>query len=236
MGEVRPLAGVDVDRERDRALARPPSRCSERRAGSSMRPSASIGSTVAGIRPFRSSVMSTLRGVVGVDSNRFLPAGEAPFRRCAARSPPVRSIIDQMRRSGMGQLDIFSLEGRVVLVAGGGGAIGAALAEAMAGAGARVVVTGRTADTLEAAVARSDRPAPRAWRSPGTPPARRTPIGSSRPRATPSGASTSSSTPSAAAPARCSTRPRRTRATRGTGSWSSTSGARSSRARPSPGR
>ena len=35
----------------------------------------------------------------------------------------------------MGQLDIFSLEGRVALVAGGGGAIGAALAEALAGAG-----------------------------------------------------------------------------------------------------
>ena len=44
----------------------------------------------------------------------------------------------------MAQLDIFSLEGRVALVAGGGGAIGSALAEAMAGAGARVVVTGRT--------------------------------------------------------------------------------------------
>ncbi len=54
----------------------------------------------------------------------------------------------------MGQLDIFSLEGRVAVVAGGGGAIGAALAEALAGAGARVVVTGRTADTLDAAVAR----------------------------------------------------------------------------------
>jgi gluconate 5-dehydrogenase len=54
----------------------------------------------------------------------------------------------------MSQLDIFSLEDRVAVVAGGGGAIGAALAEALAGAGARVVVMGRTADSLDAAVAR----------------------------------------------------------------------------------
>ena len=54
----------------------------------------------------------------------------------------------------MSQLDIFSLEGRVALVSGGGGAIGSALAEAFAGAGARVAVAGRTRDTIEAAVER----------------------------------------------------------------------------------
>jgi NAD(P)-dependent dehydrogenase (short-subunit alcohol dehydrogenase family) len=54
----------------------------------------------------------------------------------------------------MAQLDIFSLDDRVAIVSGGGGAIGAALAEAMAGAGARVAITGRTAETCEAAVAR----------------------------------------------------------------------------------
>ena len=54
----------------------------------------------------------------------------------------------------MGQLDIFGLEGRVALVAGGGGAIGAALAEALAGAGARLAVAGRTAESCEAAVER----------------------------------------------------------------------------------
>jgi NAD(P)-dependent dehydrogenase (short-subunit alcohol dehydrogenase family) len=52
----------------------------------------------------------------------------------------------------MAQLDIFSLDGRVALVSGGGGAIGAALAEAFAGAGANVVVTGRTADSLASTV------------------------------------------------------------------------------------
>jgi gluconate 5-dehydrogenase len=54
----------------------------------------------------------------------------------------------------MTQLDIFSLKDRVALVCGGGGAIGAAIAEAFAGAGARVTVTGRTQDTLDATVER----------------------------------------------------------------------------------
>jgi NAD(P)-dependent dehydrogenase (short-subunit alcohol dehydrogenase family) len=54
----------------------------------------------------------------------------------------------------MSQLDIFSLEGRVAVVAGGGGAIGAALADGLAGAGARVVVAGRTPQALDATVER----------------------------------------------------------------------------------
>jgi NAD(P)-dependent dehydrogenase (short-subunit alcohol dehydrogenase family) len=54
----------------------------------------------------------------------------------------------------MSQLDIFGVPGRVALVTGGGGAIGSAIAEALAGAGARVAVSGRTAATLDAAVER----------------------------------------------------------------------------------
>ena len=54
----------------------------------------------------------------------------------------------------MTQLDIFSLDGRVALIPGGGGGIGSALAEALAGAGARVAVAGRTRDTVDATVER----------------------------------------------------------------------------------
>lgn len=54
----------------------------------------------------------------------------------------------------MSQLDIFRLDERVALIPGGGGAIGSALAVALAGAGARIAVTGRTQEALDAAAAR----------------------------------------------------------------------------------
>jgi NAD(P)-dependent dehydrogenase (short-subunit alcohol dehydrogenase family) len=47
---------------------------------------------------------------------------------------------------------MFSLKDRVALVPGGGGGIGAPMAEALAQAGAKVAVAGRTADTLDTAV------------------------------------------------------------------------------------
>ena len=52
----------------------------------------------------------------------------------------------------MAQLDIFRLDGRVAVVAGGGGAIGSALAEALAGAGARVVAAGRSHESCDATI------------------------------------------------------------------------------------
>jgi NAD(P)-dependent dehydrogenase (short-subunit alcohol dehydrogenase family) len=54
----------------------------------------------------------------------------------------------------MTQLDIFSLEGRVALIPGGGGGIGSALAEALAGAGANVAVAGRSRESCEVTVER----------------------------------------------------------------------------------
>ena len=50
--------------------------------------------------------------------------------------------------------DLFRLDDRVALIAGGGGAIGSTTAEALAGAGARVTVVGRTGTSLASAVER----------------------------------------------------------------------------------
>lgn len=54
----------------------------------------------------------------------------------------------------MSQLDIFNLAGRVALVPGGAGAIGSAIAEALASAGARVAVADRTCRQCDAVVER----------------------------------------------------------------------------------
>jgi NAD(P)-dependent dehydrogenase (short-subunit alcohol dehydrogenase family) len=69
-------------------------------------------------------------------------------------TPREAARTDAARTDVAHQLAIFSLEGQVALVVGGGGAIGSALAVALAGAGATVAVAGRTAETLEAAVDR----------------------------------------------------------------------------------
>ena len=51
----------------------------------------------------------------------------------------------------MSYLETFSLAGRVAIVPGGGGAIGTAIATALAGAGARVAIANHTLDKAEAA-------------------------------------------------------------------------------------
>ena len=130
----------------------------------------------------------------------------------------------------MPDLTPFSLEGKVALVPGGGGAMGSAIASALARAGAQVAVANRTLDKADAdrrgdpgRGRRGDRHRVRRHRR-----VRRR-AGGRRPPSSGSGTSTSSSTASAAAPARSCSRPTRTRATPGTGSWSSTSARWSSR-------
>jgi gluconate 5-dehydrogenase len=51
-------------------------------------------------------------------------------------------------------VDIFRLDGKAAVIAGGGGAIGSAIAVGLAEAGAQVAVVGRSVDSLEAAAAR----------------------------------------------------------------------------------
>jgi gluconate 5-dehydrogenase len=53
----------------------------------------------------------------------------------------------------MSYLDAFSLQGKVALVPGGGGAIGTAVSTALSGAGAQVVIANRTLESAEAAAA-----------------------------------------------------------------------------------
>jgi len=51
--------------------------------------------------------------------------------------------------------DTFRLDHRVALIAGGSGAIGSAMGEALGAAGAAVTIAGRSADRVQAAAARA---------------------------------------------------------------------------------
>jgi NAD(P)-dependent dehydrogenase (short-subunit alcohol dehydrogenase family) len=55
----------------------------------------------------------------------------------------------------MGQTDIFRLDGKTAVVAGGSGAIGSALGVALSGAGAAVAIVSRSHERAEAAAARA---------------------------------------------------------------------------------
>ena len=100
---------------------------------------------------------------------------------------------------------------------------------ALAGAGAKVAVVDVTQERADEAAARIAEGGAEILRArPPTSPRRPTATGSWPQRSSASAASTSSSTASAAARARCCSTPRSTRATRGTGSWSSTCAARCS--------
>ena len=55
----------------------------------------------------------------------------------------------------MSVLDSFRVDGRVAIVAGGGGAIGSAIAEALGTAGATPVIVGRSAEHVEASAERA---------------------------------------------------------------------------------
>ena len=120
---------------------------------------------------------------------------------------------DAPRRSPMTQLDIFSLDGRVALVPGGGGGDRVGAGRGARGRRGKVAVAGRTRGGLRGR--RRARPGGR-LRGPRDH-GRRDRRGRLRPdgrrdASSGSAGSTSSSTPSAAAPARPSIRPRTTRA------------------------
>ena len=84
-----------------------------------------------------------------------MPSGTlAASRPGFADNRPRAATAATRKRGTMTDTGMFSLAGKVAVIPGGGGGIGVALAQAFAAAGARVVVSGRHAEALEAAVAR----------------------------------------------------------------------------------
>jgi NAD(P)-dependent dehydrogenase (short-subunit alcohol dehydrogenase family) len=68
--------------------------------------------------------------------------------------------------------DLFTLDGRIAVVTGGSSGIGAAMAAALARAGARVVLVARDAGRLDAAAASMRGGGEVAWVSADLPPGR----------------------------------------------------------------
>ena len=65
----------------------------------------------------------------------------------------LRALLRRRDAAAVNPLDAFRLEGRVAIIPGGGGAIGSAIAAALAAAGAQVAVVGRSRERLEEAAA-----------------------------------------------------------------------------------
>ena len=105
-------------------------------------------------------------------TERWPEPGAAPRSASSSRATARRQagvIHDERRPDDEGAatvnpLDTFRLDGRVAFVSGGGGAIGSAIALALAGACARVIVADISQDGAEAAAGASGRPAGSAWR------------------------------------------------------------------------
>jgi NAD(P)-dependent dehydrogenase (short-subunit alcohol dehydrogenase family) len=100
------------------------------------------------------------------------------------------NVVAGEAENGPGRRYKGRFEGRVALVTGASRGIGLAIAHRVVAEGGRVVITGRSADTLQEAVAELARTAPWALRARRTTPrTARTPSGR---RSTASGASTTS--------------------------------------------